>query len=157
MSMIGSLRRVPDGVLQGLLADPQRMPDFISDEGFTDLRIEKAWHGIHFLLTGTAWEGEPPLDFIVRGGVEIGDVDVGYGPARGFTSEQVGALWKALEPKTAASMRSAYDAERMRNLQIYPGGWQSADEDNLDAYFDQLRDFIEDAVNEHQALLIWLS
>src|SRR5215207_2984929 len=25
--------------------------------------LEKAWHGIHFLLTGTAWEGDPPLSF----------------------------------------------------------------------------------------------
>lgn len=25
--------------------------------------LDKAWHGIHYLLTKTAWEGEPPMIF----------------------------------------------------------------------------------------------
>jgi hypothetical protein len=161
MSMIGCFRRVPDDVLQRHLADPEQMPDFIEEEGFADLDIDKAWHGIHFLLTGTAWEGEPPLDFLVKGGAEVGDVDVGYGPARGFRSDEVRVLWQALEPRTAATLRSAYDPERMRKLEIYPDGWRSATEDNLDDYFlfyfDELRQFIEGAVKEREALLVWLS
>ena len=104
---------------------------------------------------------EPPLDFLVKGGAPIGDIDVGYGPARGFTSQEVRVLWNALEPRTAASLRSAYDAERMRKLEIYPDGWRSAAEDNLDEYFlfyfDELRQFIEGAVNEREAMLVWLS
>jgi len=55
-------------------------------------------HGIHFLLTGTAWEGDFPLAFIVRGGREVGDV--GYGPARIFTSDEVQAIANALRPIT---------------------------------------------------------
>src|SRR5687767_14577361 len=44
--------------------------------------LDKAWHGIHYLLTGTAAEGGKPLDFLVSGGREVGNVDIGYGPAR---------------------------------------------------------------------------
>src|SRR5512145_3257845 len=27
--------------------------------------LDKAWHGIHYFLTGTAWEGEHPDNFLV--------------------------------------------------------------------------------------------
>ncbi len=30
--------------------------------------FEKSWGGLHYLLTGTAWEGEPPLNFLMGGG-----------------------------------------------------------------------------------------
>src|SRR5688500_4635495 len=39
---------------------------------------DKAWHGLHYLLTKTAWGGEPPLDFIALGGTPVGDEDLGY-------------------------------------------------------------------------------
>src|SRR5438270_9992408 len=41
--------------------------------------VDKAWHGIHFLLTDSDWEGEGPLAFILHGGREINE-DLGYGP-----------------------------------------------------------------------------
>ncbi|MHC5077311.1 MAG: DUF1877 family protein, partial [Planctomycetota bacterium] len=30
--------------------------------------LDKAWHGIHYLLTQTDYEGESPLNFLVVGG-----------------------------------------------------------------------------------------
>jgi len=33
-----------------------------ANEG-TRCDLEKSWHGIHYLLTGSAWEGDPPLRF----------------------------------------------------------------------------------------------
>ena len=50
--------------------------------------LDKSWHGIHFLLTGSAEGVRPPVDFILMGGREIGDLDLGYGPARAFTSAE---------------------------------------------------------------------
>lgn len=47
-----------------------------------EIDLEKAWHGLQFLFTGTAWEGDEPACYLVRGGLEVGKVDVGYGPAR---------------------------------------------------------------------------
>src|SRR5687768_13192892 len=40
-----------------------------------EIDLDKAWHGLHFLFTGTAWEGAPPECFLVSGGTEIGQVD----------------------------------------------------------------------------------
>jgi hypothetical protein len=33
----------------------------------TEIDIDKAWHGLHFLFTGTAWEGEAPASFLLCG------------------------------------------------------------------------------------------
>src|SRR5215203_4027303 len=54
-----------------------------------EIDLDKSWHGIHYLLTKTAWAGEPPLSFLVLGGAEVGDIDVGYGTARAFRSDEV--------------------------------------------------------------------
>jgi hypothetical protein len=93
MSMIGNLRLVSDEQLNELFADPDQVEDFLYESGEPspdeEDDVDKAWQGLHFLLTGSAWNGEPPLNFLVSGGREIGDVDVGYGPARGFTSTEV--------------------------------------------------------------------
>ena len=43
--------------------------------------LDKAWHGIHFLLTGSAWETTPGAGESVLGGDPVGP-DRGYGPAR---------------------------------------------------------------------------
>ena len=70
MSMIGNFRRVPDARLLALLEDPESVVDFLEEQGFSDLDVDKAWHGLHYLFTGTAWErrkgarrGRPPSPF----------------------------------------------------------------------------------------------
>ena len=83
------------GLLARLLgAKPVELSDDVPDLPKTDgegieTDLDKAWHGIHYLLTGTAWAGAEPLNFIVCGGTEVGDIDVGYGPARVFSSNDV--------------------------------------------------------------------
>src|SRR5262249_47562522 len=46
--------------------------------------IDKAWHGLHYLLCGAPEPAPGPLGQAVFGGTEIGE-DQGYGPARYFT------------------------------------------------------------------------
>src|SRR5215212_1257503 len=85
------LREVrPKGVLGWLLRltpvsvheiDPDLAPppdyDQRNDRPHCDL--EKMWHGLHFLFTGTLSEGEEPACYLQRGGEEIGDPDeLGY-------------------------------------------------------------------------------
>jgi hypothetical protein len=112
MSMIGNFRSLSDEDVRALPEHPPRVEQLLyGEDAFPgtngevvslfghstppsehdeweqgadgdELGVDKAWHGIHVLLTGTAWEGSFPLNFTVSGGKEIGDVDVGYGPAR---------------------------------------------------------------------------
>ena len=123
---------------------------------------DKAWHGLHYLLTKTAWGGEPPLDFIAVGGTPVGDEDVGYGPARVFTSAQVRQIHAALAPIDAAWLRARFDPEEMKRLDIYPDIWdRDADEDDTLGYclenYVALKAFIADATQRGVGLVVFLS
>ena len=46
--------------------------------------IDKAWHAIHYIVTGCVWDipDDNILGHLVLGGEPINDEDMGYGPAR---------------------------------------------------------------------------
>jgi hypothetical protein len=120
------------------------------------LAIDKAWHGLHFLLTGDAEStaGEPGPAVI--GGTEIG-ADEGYGPARYFEPAEVAALAAALNREGVENEIAArYDPARMTELSIYPGGWEDDEEDErewlLDA-FREVRAFYRDAAADGAAVV----
>jgi hypothetical protein len=79
-----------------------------------ELDVDKAWQGLHFLFTGDAWSGEPPLDFIGSGGTEVGEADVGYGPARAFTSAEVREISAALDDITRDELAPRFEPARGR-------------------------------------------
>jgi len=91
--------------------------------------IDKAWHGLHFLLTGSPWATSPGLGSAILGGDEIGD-DLGYGPVRAHDVEATAEIAEALDLLTADALRSRYLPDQMEAQEIYPGGWD--DEENLE-------------------------
>jgi hypothetical protein len=167
--MIGGFRRASAEQVEWLLGNPETIWHYLdpdNDDGAEEgrhagLDVDKAWHGIHFLLTGTAWEGEPPLDFIVRGGQEVGE-DLGYGPARAFTSDEVKAIAAALRPLTREVLEQRFNPKEMMSLQIYPTIWDRPrdEDDTLEyvlGYYDALRDFIEGAAKEGEGLIAFVT
>jgi hypothetical protein len=78
--------------------------------------IEKGWHGLHFLLTGTSDEGDEPACYLVRGGDDLDD----DGEIRALRPHQVRAFATHLSALTAADLTRRYDPERMTELGIYP-------------------------------------
>lgn len=166
MSMIGNLRLVSDEQLNELFADPDQVEDFLYESGEPspdeEEDVDKAWQGLHFLLTGSAWNGEPPLNFLVSGGREIGDVDVGYGPARGFTSADVAEISQALGQITSDDVRARFDGERLMEAQIYPEIWDRnpAEDDTLGylvANFESMKGFLERAAAKSSGLLVYIN
>jgi hypothetical protein len=165
MGMIANFRRLPEGDLASLREDPELVSEYlgegqpVGDFGpFADLDVDKAWHAIHFLLTGSAWEGESPLNFIAAGGSEIGD-DVGYGPARCLDSREVANLAAALENLPTNVLLKRFDPEALSAADIYPDIWdRPPEEDDIQGYvaeyYEVLRTFILDAASERQALLV---
>ena len=114
---------------------------------------------MHYLLTKTQWEGDPPLNFLVSGGAAVGDVDVGYGPAQVLTSTEVVSLNKALEPIGHDYLRTRFDPKDMMAKQIYPTIWDRApaEDDTLGyclQYFDVLKDFVRKAVGSNLGLVV---
>jgi hypothetical protein len=109
------------------------------------ISLEKAWHGVHYLLCGEVEPGSAIPSQAVIGGVEVGE-DLGYGPARYFEADEVRAISQALSSASLeAEMIARFDPARMTSLGIYPGGWKAGDEKWLIEEFRRLRKFYDDA------------
>jgi hypothetical protein len=112
--------------------------------------LDKAWHGLHYLLSG-ALEPACPLGQAVFGGTEIGE-DGGYGPARYFSPAQVAEIADALQsPGLERELHARFDAAVMTELGIYPGTWETDDHDWLIEAFQTLRGFYAAAREAEQA------
>ena len=109
------------------------------------ISLEKAWHGVHYLLCGEVEAGSGVPSEAVMGGVEVGE-DLGYGPARYFDADKVRQIGQALSgANLEAEMIARFDPAQMASLGIYPGGWKAGDIDWLMDEFRRLRKFYDDA------------
>lgn len=132
--------------------DDAEMPD-------PELDLDKSWHGIHYLLTGTAWEIGEGAGTAILGGDEIGE-DGGYGPARLLCPETVRTVAAALDALDIETLRARFDPHAMAAADIYPKGWgQGTDE--FDSYlapnFAELSRFYRTAAANGQAVLLALA
>ena len=123
------------------------------------LSLDKEWHGVHYVLCGQVEPGASLLSQAVLGGVDLGDDDEGfsgYGPARYFSVAQVAEIARALGgTEVEAEAAARFDAERMVQLQIYPG-WRRSDLDGVMDAFRRLRDFYSDAAGKGRAIVTCL-
>ncbi len=121
--------------------------------------LDKSWHGIHYLLSRTDWEGELPEAFLLSGGTAVGDIDVGYGPARAFTSAETTEIHACLSVVPGDTLRSRFDAEAMAALKIYPDIWEEEQEEALDYildYYDTLRAFLAEAHRSECGMVVYI-
>jgi hypothetical protein len=130
-------------------------PDDIMD-------LDKAWHGLHFIFTGFDWEGDFPQGFILTCGEPVGDVDVGYGPARSYSPEEVEAIAKFLEAQNEADLRKRLNPQKMAELEIYPNIWSGTTDLNqeweyLADGFRRMKQFVKEAASKRMALLVYLN
>lgn len=135
--------------------------DFKMTEESVVMDLEKSWHGIHFILSGSDAEGNPPLDFLLCGGRYIGDIDVGYGPARALTSSELANVNMALEHIDTDEFKSRYNPESMSANNIYPAVWDRKEEydENLEymlGYYVAMKDFINDICKKGEGVIITL-
>jgi len=118
------------------------------------LNLEKSWHVLHFLLTGEAENAQPPLGNAILGGKEIGD-DLGYGPARFLTPQEVQEVASALTSLKKEDLASRFDLDAMIKARIYP----VRDESELELaqeYFDELSRYYADAAVDGNAMLLYV-
>jgi hypothetical protein len=126
-----------------------------------DTDLDKSWHGIHYLLTGTSSGGDQPWAFLIHGGRPAG-IEVGYGPARLFTSAETRSILEALEQLTVERLRSRFDPDDMTAKKIYPEIWSRGDPDEhtigyLLEYFVILRGFLRQAVDAGAGIVVSLT
>ena len=160
MGMIGNYRRLTADQLNHLLRHEDQLDSFLYDQEVplhlvSD--VDKAWHGIHFLLNGDPWEGEGPLYDAVLGGEAIGETDGDYGPTRYLTPDGVRATAEALPAPEEFIAR--YAPTELNDAEIYPVVWEDDEEDReylLDNY-RVLVTFFQAAAEAGDALLLWIA
>lgn len=123
------------------------------------VHLEKAWHGLHFLLTGSAGESGVPLGFLLEGGQEVGEDD-GYGAPRLFQPGEVQQIHAALAPISDDELWGRFDPERMEAESIYPGIWDEEEEELREeylSYFHELKKVVAQAGVGGMGLVVTLS
>lgn len=90
------------------------------EEG-ANISLDVAWHAIHCMLTGTAWEGEAPEGFLLSGGVSIVDEEAGI-ESRLFAPPQVQEISRALLAIEVDEFTRRFDRPAFSRLRIYPFG-----------------------------------
>ena len=123
--------------------------------------LEKSWHGIHYLLTGSAWEGDPPLDFLVNGGRQVGRIDSEHGPVRAFRASEAQAIYQSMSSLSPYELRKRFNARDMAAKEIYPDIWTRSvlEEDSLRYLMDnldKLRAFLRQTDEAQLGILVFL-
>ena len=165
MGMVACFTSLSPDALQELRDEPDLIDEYLNpDDGDSEppnyIDLDKAWHGIHYLLTGEAEGGAEPHSLAVFGGEEFGP-EVGYGPARFLTAEQVSSVADALSKLSPASLGERFNPKDMEAKEIYPDViWVRDGEDALDYAlegYQQLQAFYRDAAARGEAVIQWLS
>lgn len=187
MSMYLTMWQAPDSIITALQTEPEEIttllfPDIPKPPGLmarwfgrpkpveppqpklklpADARefdFDKSWGGIHFLLTGTEMEGDPPLSFLCDWGDAIGEVDLEYGPARSFNHADVAEIQSELNKLDDESLRQRFAPEQMEN--VYPFTWQNDPIGELEwlmEYVAPMREFINNTVSKEYGLILYMS
>ncbi len=127
------------------------------------LNVMNEHQALNFLLTGRVEGGEPPLGSVVEGGALLGDIDVGYGPPRFLTVEEVRGVADALREVADEQVRLRFNAGAMNEAQVYPAnkytlagsGWRETDRERLVELFHKVKGLYLDAAREGDAVLFW--
>jgi len=178
---IEALIRKPDRIRHVLFNDfsaTQKKPGFLArlfglahesekeliiwmpENGNEDFDIDKAWHGIHFLLCDDPTYGVGVLGFIMDGGHSIGRVDVGYGPARAFRKAELEQIYQAIENIKADDLKRKCDKKRFKSNSIYPFIWDDPDDEcfvYLLSYFASLKCFLKRTLDAGKGILVYIN
>jgi hypothetical protein len=116
---------------------------------------EKSWQGLHYLLTGTAWEGEPPLNFLMGGGREL-ELRDGEMPLLTHSSADTRRIADALLRLSDEEVRGHANLAEMNRLEIYPG-WDEQNVGHLLEDVRRLRETVSHVASRGLGLLVSIS
>ncbi len=168
MGMVGYLRQINPFELKKLQLNPnpnaveiflqgERRIRVVDDDYDEGVDLNKLWHILHYLLTGSALGGGSPLANAILGGEEIGS-DMGYGPARFLTPSQVREVADALSRVSNEELARRFDPEAMDAAEIYGAG-RGADPELAEyalEYLPQLVSYYSDAAAKGYAMLLYI-
>ncbi|HGM3508338.1 TPA: YfbM family protein [Clostridioides difficile] len=159
MGMIGCYTRISEEDVLKLQQAEGNLQDFVFEDVHENstINIDKAWHAIHFTLTGCSFEGDDDNIFskLVLSGNIFMEID-GEPPAMLITADDVKKLSEAMNNLEEQTFRKKFNISEMLENNIYP----VMDDENEEEFFDyvwanliELKKFIEEAANEGQAVI----
>jgi hypothetical protein len=139
---------------RALCEDPDGVEELLEADDATSVDVDKAWHAIHWLLTGSDDATPAVVSAAILGGEPVGD-DVGYGPARILSPSDVGAVAAALRELDAPTLRGRMDGPAMTEAGIYPMIWDEDDvfDEYLAPSYERLRTFYLAAEDAGEAVI----
>ena len=174
MGIYAAVRRVSPATLAEIIATYPAAEDYSENEEYSEemeaqafemwrkdgdtLDLGKLWHALHFLLTGSAYEGEEPLCYLTVGGTTVGSE--GWGFLSLLSPQQTAAFAESLATLSQDEFASRFDAEQMTREEIYPSYWWHEMPEArllLANQFDELRTFVAQAVARGQGLIVQIS
>lgn len=162
MSMIGYYYQADDITVQKLRKGADSGFAFGKQDEKNMLCVDKAWHAIHFILAGEAWEvsKDEPVSQAVLGGEPVNDDDMGYGPMRLIPKELVSQIADALDEMDESDFRGKFNLSDMMEEQIYPL-MDNEDEEQFFEYvwemFVELQKFYRDAAEKNHNVLAFIA
>ena len=166
MGIVACLASIPSYDLERLKNDTSLIEGYIypnggDDEPLNYVDVDKAWHGIHYVLTGQTDVCDGVLSLAVHGGEEFGPAVTSYGCARFLTAQQVVEVTRALSNVSDELLRERFRPEEMQTKGIYLGEFWTADPTSTFSYlvncYERLVRFYRDASNRGEAAIQWLS
>ncbi|WP_051796945.1 YfbM family protein [Catenuloplanes japonicus] len=152
--------RVPAAGTRALRDDPARVAAMIRGGDPAGLDLDKLWHLLHYLITGTAWEVSRGAGQAILGGEEIGGDD-GHGHPRLLTPDVVAEVADALDTLALATLRARHRLQSLTAADIYPNVWDDpcwADFDEIVVPFlTALRRFYRSAATAGDAVVLALT
>ena len=142
--VVGSDAKAKTTLIEDEPPDPKRGVD-----------LDTAWHGVHWLLTGTAYATARHAGQAIFGGDAIG-ADLGHGPAHLIDPRTVKKISAALDALPASEVAALVDFDAMLDANIYPGFWDEQDVFHtwLRPRYKQLRKFYRRAARASSAVLV---
>lgn len=163
MGIAAFFTSIPQQTLQSLLEDPEKVVELLYPDDDEDppnsMDVDKAWHGLHYLLTGEAEGSDEPLALAILEGTEIGP-ELDFGPARYLTADEVKAVAQALAALTPEALAQRYNPRDMQEKQIYPQIWERDDPNDVEYlldFFPTLQQFYADAAMRGDAVIHWMA
>lgn len=177
MGMYASLVQISPSFLEQIKADPSLAQDAWDEP--VSLELDKAWHGLHFLLTGKAERHNASLSKAVMGGkrleevelpefwdelspeeqapyleeIERDEVYLGYNYY--LTPEEVKEIAEALSKISKDELKANFNPSAMLLSHVYPEIWDRDTSETLDylvEFFEPLVIFYKDAATKGNAI-----
>lgn len=126
MGMVSTWWTATDEQIDELADDPSGINEVLRSWDAFDL--DKAWHGLHFLLTGTAEEVDGPAGFIIAGGDYLSHPDDDYLIVRTLNSEEVRAFDEVLSANPPERLVERFAPAALKAADVYPDIWDEGED-----------------------------